>query len=275
MMNMARKNRGPERLVSKKISGALEGSPINNAILNNEEVKTSIGHWKAKLVESGLLGEPKDGDDMRAFYASQSKKADDFLKLLVKDIRQYGSAQPLLGNGDLNLDFEFNVNSMAGHFDSVMTSMFASELRTSALKQFSLGDFAAKVRDARKDKTFREVRRVLTEIVPKKVMDMKVYGNEILAQELLDSLLPALFFDVNVRTQDEYFTGEEERGNELLDTDVPDEHLAKIDQALKDLIGSNYEYEKSARERSAKILDLIFPGREERARVLGTIGIKE
>src|SRR3989344_7922026 len=108
------KKRGPERLTSdKRISGALENTPANQAILDDKPMITSLGHWKAKIIESGLFGEMKDGDDAKTFYATLSKKADEFLKHLVEGgggqiNRLPATSRPQNDDGSLNLDFEFD-----------------------------------------------------------------------------------------------------------------------------------------------------------------------
>lgn len=267
--------RGPERLTSRGIAKALESTPANRAILDDKPTKTSLGHWKAKLVESGLFGEMKDGEDPRTFYANLSKEVDDFLKRLFAKLRTAGGLEAELDDGRLNLDFEFNDTKMAGHLDSKMTEMFSGELEKQAMVQYNLNNISVKIREARQNKTFRELRRAIVEVVPKEVMDMKLYGKDTrLGTELLNGVLPNVYFDVGFKSED-FFGGEDEFGNEVLETDVSDEDLAEIDTALKDLISANYTYREMAHERSQKILSLVFPDAEERARVLGTIGIEE
>lgn len=268
------KKQGPERLVSRKISGALENTPANTAILKDGQIKTSLGHWKAKIVESGLFGEMKDGDDPKGFYANLSKKVDEFFKSVFKRLRIHQASKPLLDDGSLNLDFEFD-ERMAGHFEMEISQMFTTELVDEAMTTYDIGGIVSKIPGARKDKTFGELRRVLKQLIPAEVMKMTVYGKDTLSAELLDSLIPSLCFDINVSAKDELFNGQDEYGNELLGREIPDEDLFHIEDALKDLIRANYTYRDRAREKSLEILSVVFPDRKERERVLGTIGIKE
>ncbi len=266
--------KGRERLVSGKISGALENTPANRAILKDEPIKTSLGDWKAKISESGFFGKPKEGEDIRAFYTQQSQQIDDFLLPIAARLN-LNLGRSAVAEGKLNLDFELDERRIT-YFAIEIGRLFANEMKDEAIKRYDIHGISQKIAAARKDKTFRELRKTIAEVVPEEVMNMKVYGDkDVLGLELLDSLLPEEFFEVRTMPKDEMFNGQDEEGNELLEREISDEQLPQVSEDIAALVRSNYNFDRQGEAKAEKLIGLIMPSKAERARVLATIGIKD
>ena len=158
--------------------------------------------------------------------------------------------------------------------DFEMRRMFAKAIVNEATEKYGLKTIGARVREARKDKTFWELRRTVLDVVPKEVLNMEVYDKDKLGLSLINEIMPARLFDVTYGSA-EMFSGEDEFGNSLLESEVPDEKLSEIDSGLIDLLNSNYQYERMAGEKSRQLLGLVIPMDETKRKVLDSIGIKQ
>jgi hypothetical protein len=267
MKNMTK--RGLEKMVNTRISRALGNSPDIRQVLYNEELETSIGHWKTKIVESGLFGQCKKDEDQRVYFSRISKEADIFLLIMFKGLKPWGPL-PINDDGGLNLNFKINLQ-MTGYVYSNLEIFYRKKAAENLYNKFNLSEIAKLCKEKRKDKTFKELKNVLMSLVDSEILSLTVFGRNTLGMELLNDVLPYHFFgnDYDLINED---TGE--LNLDFLEKEIEDSELEYINVAIKDLLMACYDFNKTAKVQAYKVLDLIVPNDEERVRILSSIGIK-